>query len=107
MAAREICAAVGAARRIRERPGDGAVQPAFSANRHRADSDGSGAAIDCRGIGGTLETQSGNDCRMSSDWPSIVGALKSLQVQRAPIARRWTVASKVGFALSTRDRFTY
>ncbi len=44
---------------------------------------------------------------MSADWPSILDALKSLQAQRKPAARRWTPESKVGFALSTRDRFVY
>jgi hypothetical protein len=44
---------------------------------------------------------------MSPSWPSVVDALKSLQAQRRPEGRRWTPQSKVGFALSTRDRFVY
>jgi hypothetical protein len=44
---------------------------------------------------------------MSAGWPSVFGALKSLQAKRNPVARRWTPQSKVGFALSTRDRFVY
>jgi hypothetical protein len=44
---------------------------------------------------------------MSSNWPSVVDALKSLQSQRKPAARHWTAESKIGFALSTRDRFVY
>jgi hypothetical protein len=44
---------------------------------------------------------------MSADWPSVFDALKSLQAKRAPVARRWTPQSKIGFALSTRDRFVY
>jgi hypothetical protein len=44
---------------------------------------------------------------MSSAWPSVLDALKSLQAKRKPVARRWTQASKVGFALSTRDRFVF
>jgi len=44
---------------------------------------------------------------MSSDWPSIVDTLQSLQAQRKPVARRWTADSKFGFALSTRDRLPY
>ena len=44
---------------------------------------------------------------MSASWPSVLDALKSLQAQRKPAARRWTPASRVGFALSTRDRFVY
>jgi hypothetical protein len=44
---------------------------------------------------------------MSSNWPSVFEALKSLQSQRKPVARRWTPQSKIGFALSTRDRFVY
>ncbi|HEY4906496.1 MAG TPA: hypothetical protein VIH74_03535 [Candidatus Acidoferrum sp.] len=42
-----------------------------------------------------------------SAWPSVLDALKSLQSQRKPSARRLTPDSKVGFALSTRDRFVY
>jgi hypothetical protein len=42
-----------------------------------------------------------------SSWRSVLDALKSLQSQRNPIARRWTSESKIGFALSTRDRFVY
>jgi hypothetical protein len=44
---------------------------------------------------------------MSSGWPSVFDALKSLHTKRDPTARRWTLQSKVGFALSTRDRFVY
>ncbi len=44
---------------------------------------------------------------MTLGWPSVLDALKSLQAQRRPAARRWTPESKVGFALSTRDRFVY
>jgi hypothetical protein len=44
---------------------------------------------------------------MNSEWPSVLDALKSLQSQRNPAARQWTSQSKVGFALSTRDRFVY
>lgn len=44
---------------------------------------------------------------MSTDWPTVVDTLKSLQAERRPVARRWTPQSKVGFALSTRDRFVY
>src|SRR5882757_6562575 len=44
---------------------------------------------------------------MSSDWPSVLDALKSLQAKRKPVRRRWTLESKVGFALSTRDRFVF
>jgi hypothetical protein len=44
---------------------------------------------------------------MSSDWPSVLDALQSLQSKRKPVARRWTPESKVGFALSTRDRFVF
>src|SRR6202050_2597572 len=42
-----------------------------------------------------------------SSWPSVFDALKSLRAQRKPVERRWTSESKVGFALSTRDRFVY
>jgi hypothetical protein len=44
---------------------------------------------------------------MSAAWPSVFDALKSLQVKRNPVARRWAAPSKVGFALSTRDRFVF
>lgn len=44
---------------------------------------------------------------MSSDWPSVLDALQSLRSKRKPVARRWTPESKVGFALSTRDRFVF
>jgi len=44
---------------------------------------------------------------MNSDWPSVFDALQSLQLQRKPPAMRWTPQSKIGFALSTRDRFSY
>jgi hypothetical protein len=44
---------------------------------------------------------------MSSSWPSVHAALKSSQAQRNPVVRRWTRESKVGFALSTRDRFVF
>jgi hypothetical protein len=44
---------------------------------------------------------------MSADWPSVIDALKSLQAKRKPVARQWTPQSKVGFALSTRDRFVF
>jgi hypothetical protein len=44
---------------------------------------------------------------MSSGWPSVLAALKSLQAIHKPVARRWTPESKVGFTLSTRDRFVY
>jgi hypothetical protein len=44
---------------------------------------------------------------MSSGWPSVLDALKSLQAKRAPVAQRRMSESKVGFALSTRDRFVY
>jgi hypothetical protein len=44
---------------------------------------------------------------MSADWPSVLDSLRSLQAQRRPAARRWTPESKLGFALSTRDRFVY
>jgi hypothetical protein len=44
---------------------------------------------------------------MSADWPSVLDSLRSLQSQRRPAARRWTPESKLGFALSTRDRFVY
>jgi hypothetical protein len=44
---------------------------------------------------------------MSSIWPSALDTLKSSQAQRKPAMRRWTPQSKVGFALSTRDRFVY
>ncbi|HEY2821324.1 MAG TPA: hypothetical protein VGJ06_09810 [Candidatus Acidoferrum sp.] len=44
---------------------------------------------------------------MSSDWPSVLDPLQSLQSKRMPVARRWTPESKVGFALSTRDRFVF
>jgi hypothetical protein len=44
---------------------------------------------------------------MRTDWPSVLDALKSLQEKRNPVSRRWTPQSKVGFALSTRDRFVY
>jgi hypothetical protein len=44
---------------------------------------------------------------MSGDWPSVFDALKLLQAKRTPVARRWTAQSKIGFALSTRDRFVY
>lgn len=44
---------------------------------------------------------------MSADWPSVFDVLKSLQAKRNPAPRRWTPHSKVGFALSTRDRFVY
>jgi hypothetical protein len=44
---------------------------------------------------------------MSSGWPTVDPALKSLHAKRKPTARRWTLQSKVGFALSTRDRFVY
>ena len=42
-----------------------------------------------------------------SSWPSVFDALKSLRAQRKPVELRWTSESKVGFALSTRDRFVY
>jgi hypothetical protein len=44
---------------------------------------------------------------MSSIWPSALDTLKSSQAQRKPAMLRWTPQSKVGFALSTRDRFVY
>jgi hypothetical protein len=44
---------------------------------------------------------------MSAPWPSVLDALKSLQAKRNPVARRWTPESKIGFALSTRDRFVF
>jgi hypothetical protein len=44
---------------------------------------------------------------MSADWPSVFEALKSLQAERSPVARRCMQRSKIGFALSTRDRFVY
>jgi hypothetical protein len=44
---------------------------------------------------------------MNSIWPSVLNVLKSLRSQRKPAVRRWTPESKVGFALSTRDRFVY
>jgi hypothetical protein len=44
---------------------------------------------------------------MSADWPSVIDALKSLPAKRNPVARHWTPHSKVGFALSTRDRFVF
>lgn len=44
---------------------------------------------------------------MSSGWPSVGDALTKLQAERTPVVRRWTAQSKVGFALSTRDRFVY
>jgi len=44
---------------------------------------------------------------MSSDWPSVFDAVKLLQTERNPVARRWTPRSRIGFALSTRDRFVY
>jgi hypothetical protein len=44
---------------------------------------------------------------MSADWPSVIDSLKALRAQRKPVARHWTPESKVGFALSTRDRFVY
>ena len=44
---------------------------------------------------------------MTSGWPSVFDALKSLQAKSRPVARRWTPQSRVGFALSTRDRFVY
>ena len=44
---------------------------------------------------------------MSAEWPSVLDALKSLQSHRNPTTRRWTPESRVGFALSTRDRFVY
>ncbi len=42
---------------------------------------------------------------MSSDWPNVLDVVKSLQAKRKPVVRRWTPDSKIGFALSTRDRF--
>ena len=44
---------------------------------------------------------------MSANWPSVFDALKSLQAKRTRSARRWTPQSRIGFALSTRDRFAY
>jgi len=44
---------------------------------------------------------------MSSDWPSVFDAVKLLQTERNPVARRWTPQSRIGFALSTRDRLVY
>ena len=44
---------------------------------------------------------------MSSDWPSVLDVVKSLQAKRKPVVRRWTPDSKIGFALSTRDRFVF
>jgi hypothetical protein len=44
---------------------------------------------------------------MSAEWPSVFDALNPLQAERKPVAQRWTPQSKVGFALSTRDRFAY
>jgi hypothetical protein len=44
---------------------------------------------------------------MSAGWPSVFDGLKPLQAERKPVARPWTPQSKVGFALSSRDRFVY
>jgi hypothetical protein len=44
---------------------------------------------------------------MSSDWPSIVEALRSLQGARKPTACRPLAGSRIGFALSSRDRFVF
>ena len=44
---------------------------------------------------------------MSFKWPSIGAALTSLQAERKPALQRWTANSRVGFALSTRDRFAF
>ena len=44
---------------------------------------------------------------MSANWPSIAGALTSLQTERKPVPQHWTAKSRVGFALSTRDRFAF
>jgi hypothetical protein len=44
---------------------------------------------------------------MSSDWPGIADVLHLMQAKRKPVSRGWTPQSKVGFALSTRDRFVY
>jgi hypothetical protein len=44
---------------------------------------------------------------MSSNWPSMVDTLKSLQAERKLVLQRWTASSRVGFALSTRDRFVF
>src|ERR1700730_1028627 len=44
---------------------------------------------------------------MSSDWPSIVEALRSLQGARKPTASRPLAGSRIGFALSSRDRFVF
>ena len=44
---------------------------------------------------------------MSANWPSVFDAMKLLQANRNPVARRWTPQSKIGFSLSTRDRFVY
>ncbi len=44
---------------------------------------------------------------MSAAWPSVFDGLKSLQAIRNPVARRWAPESKIGFSLSTRDRFVF
>jgi hypothetical protein len=44
---------------------------------------------------------------MSSGWPSVGAALTALQAERKPTLQRWTANSRVGFALSTRDRFVF
>src|ERR1700753_866941 len=106
MADGQVCAAPGATRRVCECAGDGEVQPAFSAGGYGVDSDGGGAARNRYGEGARA-TRAGTDCRISAEWPSVLDALKSLQSHRNPTTRRWTPESRVGFALSTRDRFVY
>jgi hypothetical protein len=44
---------------------------------------------------------------MSSDWPSVLDVVKSLQAKRKLVVRRWAPESKIGSALSTRDRFVF
>src|SRR6185437_2745811 len=71
------------------------------------DSDGGGSASDHCRKAGARPKRARNDCGMSSDWSSVFNALQSLQLQRKPPTMRWTPQSKIGFALSTRDRFVY
>jgi hypothetical protein len=44
---------------------------------------------------------------MGSDWPSIVDALRFLHDKHKPVASQPRAASRIGFALSSRDRFVF
>jgi hypothetical protein len=44
---------------------------------------------------------------MSSDWPSIVDTLRAQQSERKPVSCRPRAGHRVGFALSSKDRFVF